>query len=165
MVGRIGVGVACGGLATADRERRRRLLRAAALRRSGAEASGSGSFTEASRSYLGGPLEARKGGEGGFAVRWCSAAAMAWAAAFQGQGSGGGARFGVERKGEEREHGVAKQNGEERAVEGSSAVELRRRPWRAAGGVRRSWARARRNGSRRGRGVERGCENGSWEGN
>ena len=38
-------------------------------------------------------------------------------------------------------------------------------PWRAAGGVRRSWARARRNGSRRGRGVERGCENGSWEGN
>ena len=27
------------------------------------------------------------------------------------------------------------------------------------------WARARRSGSRRGRGVERGCENGSWEGN
>jgi len=56
---------------------------------------------------------------------------MAWAAAFQGAGSGGGARFGVERKGEERERGVAKQNGEERAAEGSS---------------RRGWARRRGNG-------------------
>ena len=123
--------MACGGLATADRERRRRLLRAAALRRSGAEASGSGSFTEASRSYLGVPLEARKGGEGGSAVRWGSAAAMAWAAAFQGAGSGGGAWFGVERRGEERERGVAKQNREERAAEGSSAgEELRAAHWR-----------------------------------
>jgi hypothetical protein len=103
-------------------------------------------------------LGRREAEDRGSAVRWCSAA-------FQGAGSGGGARFGVERRGEERERGVAKQNGEERAAEGSSAVELRRRPWRAAGGVRRSWARARRNGSRRGRGVERGCENGSWEGN
>ena len=34
-------------------------------------------------------MEARKGGEGGIAVRGCSAAAMAWAAAFRGAGSGG----------------------------------------------------------------------------
>ena len=56
-------------------------------------------------------MEARKGGEGGSAVRWCSAAAMAWAAAFQGAGSRGGAQFGVEQKGKEREREVAKQNG------------------------------------------------------
>ena len=76
-------------------------------------------------------MEARKGGEGGSAVRGCSAAAMAWVAAFQGAGSRGGARFGVERKEEERERGVAKQKGEERAAEGSS---------------RRGWARRRGNG-------------------
>ena len=56
-------------------------------------------------------MEARKGGEGGSAVRGCSAAAMAWAAAFQGAGSGGVARFGMERGGEEREREVAKGNG------------------------------------------------------
>ena len=72
-------------------------------------------------------MEARKGGEGASVVRGCSAAAMAWAVAFQGAGSGGGAWFGVERKGKERECEVAKQNGEERAAEGSSAVELRSR--------------------------------------
>ena len=53
-------------------------------------------------------MEARKGGEGGSAVRWCSAAAMAWAVAFQGPGSGVGAWFGVEWRGEELEHEVAK---------------------------------------------------------
>jgi len=82
-------------------------------------------------------LEARKGGEGGSAVRGCSAVAMAWAAAFQGAGSGGGARFGVERRGKEREREVAKQNGEERAAEGSSAGEELR-----AGAL--AWAAAHR---------------------
>jgi hypothetical protein len=53
-------------------------------------------------------LEARKGGDLGSAVRWCSAAAMAWAAAFQDAGSGVGAWFGVERRGEEPEREVAK---------------------------------------------------------
>jgi len=53
-------------------------------------------------------LEARKGGAGGSAVRWCSAAAMAWAAAFQGAGRGVGAWFGVEWRGEELEREVAK---------------------------------------------------------
>ena len=57
-------------------------------------------------------MEVRKDGEGVSAVRWCLAAAMAWAAAFQGAGSGVGARFGVERRGEEREREVAKGNGE-----------------------------------------------------
>jgi len=56
---------------------------------------------------------------------------MAWAATFQDAGSGVGAWFGVERRGEERERGVAKQKGEERAAEGSS---------------RRGWARRRGNG-------------------
>ena len=82
-------------------------------------------------------MEARKGGEGGSAVRWCSAAAMAWAAEFQGAGSGGGARLGVERRGKGRERGVAMQDGEERAAEGSSAGEELR-----AGAL--AWAAARR---------------------
>ena len=99
--------------------------------------SGPGSFTESGRSYLVGPLEARKGGEGGSAVRGCSAAAMAWAAAFRGARSGGGARFGMERGGEEREREVARQNGEKRAAEGSSAGEELR-----AGAL--AWAVARR---------------------
>ena len=56
---------------------------------------------------------------------------MAGAAAFQGAGSGGRARFGVERRGEEREREVARQNGEKRAAEGSSAgEELRAAHWR-----------------------------------
>ena len=44
----------------------------------------------------------------GSAVRGCSAAAMAWAAVFQGAGRGVGAWIGVQWRGEEREHGVAK---------------------------------------------------------
>ena len=68
---------------------------------------------------------------------WCSAAAMAWAAAFHGAGSGGRARFGVERRGEEQEREVARQNGEKRAAEGSSAGEELR-----AGAL--AWAAARR---------------------
>ena len=55
-------------------------------------------------------MEARKGGEGGSAMGWCSAAAMVVAAAFQDAGRGG-AWTGVEWRGEEREHRVAKQNG------------------------------------------------------
>ena len=68
-------------------------------------------------------MEARKGGGGGSAMGWSSAAAMVAAAAFQGAGRGVGAWVGVEWRGEERERGVAKQNGEERAAEGSSAGE------------------------------------------
>ena len=40
-------------------------------------------------------MEAMKGGEGGSAMGWCSAAAMAWAAAFQGAGMGVGALIGM----------------------------------------------------------------------
>ena len=76
-------------------------------------------------------LGSREGGGGGSAWRPWAAATMAWAAAFQDAGSGVGAWFGVERRGEERERGVAKQKGEERAAEGSS---------------RRGWARRRGNG-------------------
>ena len=76
------------------------------------------------------PLGRREAEDRGSAVRWCSAA-------FQGAGSGGGARFGVERKGKEREREVAKQNGEERAAEESSAGEELR-----AGAL--AWAAARR---------------------
>ena len=48
-----------------------------------------------------------------------------------GAGSGGRARFGLERRGEEREREVARQNGEKRAAEGSSAgEELRAAHWR-----------------------------------
>ena len=63
-------------------------------------------------------MEARKGGEGGSAVRWCTAAAMVDAAAFQSAGRGVGARFRMERRGKEREHRVANQNGEERDCRG-----------------------------------------------
>ena len=101
-------GVAGAGSAAAHRERRRRLQRAAVLRWPGGVVEESGSFTAARRSYLGGPLEARKGVEGGSALRGCSAAAMAWPAAFQGAGSGVGAWFGVEWRGEELEREVAK---------------------------------------------------------
>ena len=57
-------------------------------------------------------MEARKGGGGSSATRWCSAAIMVVAAAFQDAGRGVGAWLGVEWRGEEREHRVAKQNGE-----------------------------------------------------
>ena len=56
-------------------------------------------------------MEARKGGGGGSATGWCSAATMVAAAAFQDAGRGVGAWLGVEWRGEEREHRVAKQNG------------------------------------------------------
>ena len=53
-------------------------------------------------------MEARKGGEGGSAMGWSSAAAMVVAAAFQDAGRGVGAWTGVEWRGEELEHEVAK---------------------------------------------------------
>ena len=53
-------------------------------------------------------MEARKGGEGGSATGWCSAATMVAAAAFQDAGRGVGAWLGVEWRVEEREHRVAK---------------------------------------------------------
>ena len=43
---------------------------------------------------------------------------MVDAAAFQSAGRGVGARFRMERRGEEREHRVANQNGEERGCRG-----------------------------------------------
>ena len=57
-------------------------------------------------------MEARKGGGGSSATGWCSAATMAVAAAFQDAGRGVGVWLGAEWRGEEREHRVAKQNGE-----------------------------------------------------
>ena len=59
-----------------------------------------------------GPLEARKGGGGGSATGWCSAATMVAAAAFQDAGRGVGAWLGVEWRWEELEREVAKWNGE-----------------------------------------------------
>ena len=53
-------------------------------------------------------MEARKGGAGGSAMGWSSAAAMVVAAAFQDAGRGVGAWIGVEWRAEERERGMAK---------------------------------------------------------
>ena len=45
-------------------------------------------------------MEARKGGEGGSTMGWCSAAAMVWAAVLQGAGTGvGGLDWGVLERG------------------------------------------------------------------
>ena len=97
----------------------------------GAVVEGSGSTSERRGTRFRGWLGSRESGGRGSAAAYGGAAAMAWAAAFQGAGSGGRARFGVERRGEEREREVARQNGEKRAAEGSSAgEELRAAHWR-----------------------------------
>jgi len=97
----------------------------------GAVVEGPGSTGELRGTRSRGWLGSRESGGRGSAAAYGGAAAMAWAAAFQGAGSGGRARFGVERRGEEREREVARQNGEKRAAEGSSAgEELRAAHWR-----------------------------------
>jgi len=97
----------------------------------GAVVEGSGSTSELRGTRFRRWLRSRESGGRGSAAAYGGAAAMAWAAAFQGAGSGGRARFGVERRGEEREREVARQNGEKRAAEGSSAgEELRAAHWR-----------------------------------
>jgi hypothetical protein len=55
----------------------------------------SGELHGGDRKLARGPLEARKDGEGGSVMDWCLAAAMAWAAVFQGAGRGVGAWIGV----------------------------------------------------------------------
>jgi len=103
----------------------------------GAVVEGPGSTGELRGTRSWGWLGSRESGGRGSAAAYGGAAAMAWAAAFQGAGSGGRARFGVERRGEEREREVARQNGEKRAAEGSSAGEELR-----AGAL--AWAAAHR---------------------